>query len=130
MFHSRFPRDSIEPGESFDELFTIVPEGLATHNQLGNSDEMWSSSGNITPIDLLGLGNMADQQLALQPAAVSAKQMLSSRHHTAPKFSEDQPQELRRFFEELGNLFGPANITTDEEKKAQAVRYVEVDMAD
>jgi len=47
-----------------------------------------------------------------------------------PKFSEDQPRELRRFFKELAKLFGPANITTKADKKAQTVRYVEVDTAD
>ena len=70
---------------------------------------------------------MEDQEPA---AAAPVKQMPSYRPHTAPKFSEDQPRELKRFFEELSSLFGPANVTTDGEKKAQMVRYVEVDVAD
>jgi hypothetical protein len=57
-------------------------------------------------------------------------QMPSLRHHTAPKFSLEQPMELKRFFEELTNLFRPAGITTDAEKKSQTVRYLDVDSAD
>ena len=130
MFNSRFLNDSIEPEESFDELFSEVPGNLARHNQIGNSSKEETSSGNTTPNKQVLLGNMADQQPAAVQAPVTVKQMPSSRHHTALKFSEDQPCELRRFFEELGNLFGPANITTDVDMKEQAVRYIEVDTAD
>ena len=48
----------------------------------------------------------------------------------APKFTEDQQRELKRFFEELANLFGPANIVTDADKKSQTVQYIEVDTSD
>jgi hypothetical protein len=116
-----------------------VPEALARHNQedleisygLGNfptnsntpaiSSE--NSFGNLTP-DLFE--EMAEQNMAIG----AVRQMPSYRHHTAPKFTEDQPRELKRFFEELANLFGPANIIADSEKKSQTVRYVEVDTAD
>ena len=73
---------------------------------------------------------MADEQKNVAQAVGVVRQMLSYRHHIAPKFSQDQPRELRRFFEELANLFGPANITTEADKKVQTVRYVEVDTAD
>ena len=68
---------------------------------------------------------MVEQQVAI--AAI--KQMLSYRHYTAPKFTEDQPRELKRFFEELANLFGPVNIVTNMDKKSQTVQYIEVDMS-
>ena len=73
---------------------------------------------------------MADEQENVAKAVVAVRQMLSYRHHTVPKLSEDQPRALRRFFEELGNLFGLANITTKADKKVQTVRYMEVDTAD
>ena len=38
--------------------------------------------------------------------------------------------ELRRFFEELANLFGPVNITMEADKKVQTVHYVEVNTMD
>src|SRR6202790_4911900 len=138
-FHSLFPGDSTDADRSFEELFSIMPEALARHNQedleisydLGNfttnsntpaiSSE--NSFGNLPP-ELEG--EMAEQNVAIW----AVRQMPSYRHHTAPKFMEDQPRELKRFFEELANLFGPANITTDSEKKSQTVRYVEVDTAD
>ena len=73
---------------------------------------------------------MADEQKIVVQGVVAVRQMPSYWHHTVPKFSEDQPWELRRFFEELANLFGPANITTETDKKAQTVHYVEVNTAD
>ena len=59
--------------------------------------------------------------MADQVPMAAIKQMLSYRHHTAPKFTEDQLRELKRFFEELANLFGPVNIVTDVDKKSQTV---------
>ena len=56
--------------------------------------------------------------------------MPAARHHTAPKFSAEQPRELKRYFEELENLMSQAGITADAEKKKQAVRYLDVDAAD
>ena len=73
---------------------------------------------------------MADEQEIVVQGVVAVRQMPSYWHHTVPKISEDQPWELRRFFEELANLFGLVNITTEADKKAQTVCYVEVDMAD
>ena len=73
---------------------------------------------------------MADKQEIVAKAVVAVKQMPSYQHHTAPKISKDQLCELRRFFEELENLFGPANITTEADKKAQRVHYVEVNTTD
>jgi hypothetical protein len=51
-------------------------------------------------------------------------------HATAPKFSPDQPRELRRFFKELEYLFTNAGVTNDDEKKPYAVRYMDADVAD
>ena len=34
-FNSQFPWDSINPETSFDKLFTVMPDALARHNQLG-----------------------------------------------------------------------------------------------
>jgi len=73
---------------------------------------------------------MADKQENVAQAVAAVRQMLSYRHHTAPKVSEDQPQELRRFFEELATLFSPVNITTEGDKKAQTMHYVEVNTMD
>ena len=61
---------------------------------------------------------MVDQQVPI----VAIKQMLLYRHHMAPKFTEDQPRELKRFFEELANLFGPVNIVTDADKSDSLIR--------
>ena len=69
---------------------------------------------------------MADQQVPM----VAIKQMPSYKHHMAPKFTEDQLRELKRFFEELANLFGPVNIVTNADKESQTVQYVEVDTSD
>ena len=73
---------------------------------------------------------MADKQEIVVQGVAAVRQMPSYQHHTVPKISEDQPHELRRFFEELANLFGPANITVEADKKAQTICYVEVDTAD
>ena len=73
---------------------------------------------------------MADEQENVVQAVAAVRQMLSYRHHTAPKFSKDQPRELRRFFGVLANIFGPANITTEADKKVQTVHYTEVDTMD
>jgi hypothetical protein len=51
-------------------------------------------------------------------------------HSTAPKFSPDQPRELRRYFLELENLFPGAGITTDAVKKEQACRYLDFESAE
>ena len=48
----------------------------------------------------------------------------------APKFMPDQPRELRRYFKELNHLFSNAKVTDDEEKKAHACRYLDVDSAE
>ena len=130
-FNSRFLGDSSNPDTSFEELFTVVPDALARHNQLGISTDLGNSSEYSTPPNEpeRELG-MADEQENVAQAVAAVRQMPSYRHHTAPKFSEDQPRELRRFFEELANSFGPANITTEADKKAQTVRYVEVDTVD
>jgi hypothetical protein len=51
-------------------------------------------------------------------------------HSTAPKFSPDQPRELKRFFKELEYHFTACSITDAAEKKGYAVRYVDFDVAD
>ena len=38
--NSRFPSNSINPETSFDELFTVMPDPLARHNQLGISTDL------------------------------------------------------------------------------------------
>ena len=56
--------------------------------------------------------------------------MPDTRYHTVPKFSAQQPRELKHYFEELENLMSQAGITADMEKKKQAVRYLDVNVAD
>jgi hypothetical protein len=51
-------------------------------------------------------------------------------HTTAPKFSPDQPRELRRYFEELEVLFGSCSITAEPEMKKHACRYLDIDTSD
>ena len=51
VFNSRFPGDSINPDTSFKELFTVVPDALARHNQLGISTDLGRSSEYSTPPD-------------------------------------------------------------------------------
>ena len=63
-------------------------------------------------------------------AAVATVPMPAKGHSTAPKFSADQPRELRRYFEELDNLFAGAAITDDQTKKSQACRYLDFESAD
>ena len=115
-FNTQFPSDSINPETSFDKLFTVVPNVLARHNQLGISTDFENSSDYSTPPNEpeWELG-MADEQEIVVQGVVAVRQMPSYQHHTAPKISKDQPWELRRFFEEL---FGPVNITTEADKKA------------
>ena len=48
-FNSQFPSDSINPETSFNKLFTIVPDALARHNQLGISTDLGNSSEYSTP---------------------------------------------------------------------------------
>ena len=43
-FNSRFPGDSINPDTSFEGLFTVVPNALARHNQLGIATDLGNSS--------------------------------------------------------------------------------------
>ena len=50
-FNSQFPRDSINQETSFDTLFTVVPDVLARHNQLGISTDFRNSSKYSTPPD-------------------------------------------------------------------------------
>jgi hypothetical protein len=63
-------------------------------------------------------------------ASVVIPTMPARNHSTAPKFRSDQPRELRRYFDELGHLFGNCQINSDEDKKKYAVRYLEIDLAD
>jgi hypothetical protein len=56
--------------------------------------------------------------------------MLTRGHTTAPKFSPDQPRELRRYFEELEVLFGSCNITAEPEMKKHTCRYLDIDTSD
>src|SRR5690349_11599096 len=51
-------------------------------------------------------------------------------HSTAPKFDPNQPRSLKRYFNELDILLVAAGLTGDEERKTQAVRYLDVDTAE
>jgi hypothetical protein len=51
-------------------------------------------------------------------------------HPSAPKFTADQPRELKHYFRELELLFANSQIVDDKEKKSQACRYVDVDTSD
>src|ERR1700690_4241515 len=42
----------------------------------------------------------------------------------APHFSPDEPHELRRYFQDLENLFKTCNVTTDVAKKQYTCHYV------
>ena len=50
-FIAQFPHNSINPETSFNKLFTVVPEALARHNQLGISTDLGNSSEYSTPPD-------------------------------------------------------------------------------
>ena len=54
-FNTRFPCDSINPETSFNELFTVVPDVLARHNQLGISTDLGNSNEYSTPLWQRGL---------------------------------------------------------------------------
>jgi hypothetical protein len=51
-------------------------------------------------------------------------------HTTAPKFSPDQPRELRYYFNELEHLFDAASVTDEAQKKKFAIRYLDFQVAD
>jgi len=51
-------------------------------------------------------------------------------HATAPKFSPDQPRELRYYFKELEHLFDAASVTQNDPKKKFATRYLDFQVAD
>jgi hypothetical protein len=51
--------------------------------------------------------------------------MPTRNERTAPKFDTSRPRELPRFFEDLEDLMTRAQITTDVDKKKQAVRYTD-----
>ena len=62
---------------------------------------------------------------------MAAPQNMPARgHRTAPTFSSDQPRELRRYFQELNNLFTDSQIVDDQMKKSYACRYLDVDSAE
>jgi hypothetical protein len=45
----------------------------------------------------------------------------------APTFDPTKPRELPRFFDELEYLFGRSNMTNNDEKKRQLLRYIDFD---
>lgn len=49
---------------------------------------------------------------------------------SAPQFSGHDNRELERYFEDLEDLFGPAQIATEANKKKYAIKYVSVQIAD
>jgi hypothetical protein len=51
-------------------------------------------------------------------------------HPSTPKFTADQPRELKHYFHKLEHLFTNSQIVDDEEKKSQACRYVDVDTSE
>ena len=108
-----------------------MPNALARHNQLRISTDLKNSSKYSTPPNKPEQElEMADKQEIVTQAVAVVRQMPSYQHHTAPKISENQLHELKRFFEKLANLFGPANITMGADKKVQTIHYVEVNTAD
>jgi hypothetical protein len=147
VFSQRFGEDTTHSEQSFSELFPLVPSELAKHNQPDFEGESSNSSDTNHPEGSIGflsqpITSQPEEQenqpttLAtiptIQPIETMSNKtpMPAARHHTAPKFSSDQPRELQRYFEELNNLFGPAGITEDVEKKSQTVRYLDVDQSD
>ena len=48
----------------------------------------------------------------------------------APEFNPKQPRSLVRFFQNLEDWFQRAGITDDKDKKAAALRYVDIEIAD
>ena len=48
-FNCQFPSNSINPETIFEELFTVVPDMSARHNQLGVSTDLRNSSEYSTP---------------------------------------------------------------------------------
>ena len=62
--------------------------------------------------------------------AANVANMPARGHPTAPKFSPDQPRELKCYFRELEILLASAGITDDDEKKKHASRYLDVDSAE
>jgi hypothetical protein len=51
-------------------------------------------------------------------------------HSSAPKFTQDKPRELGRYFAELEILFASCQVTADEQKKLHACRYVAIEIAE
>ncbi|KAF8232036.1 hypothetical protein L208DRAFT_1209047, partial [Tricholoma matsutake] len=51
-------------------------------------------------------------------------------HSTAPKFDPTQPQELRRYFNELKFLFSGCNVTNSEDMKKHACCYLDIDTSE
>ena len=47
---------------------------------------------------------------------------------SAPSYNRSKPRELIRFFRELERLFVRASVTSEKEKKEQALRYVDFDI--
>ena len=95
-FWTHFPEDSTDTDESFDELFSIMPEALAWHNQEGISYSLGNSTTNSNTTNtsprnsLCDLPSPLEQEMADQQVAIAAyRQMSLYRHHTAPKFTED-----------------------------------------
>ena len=56
--------------------------------------------------------------------------MPSIGHTTAPKFSPDQPRELRRFFTVIERNFARCMVQDDQEKKEYACGYLDIDSAE
>jgi hypothetical protein len=63
-------------------------------------------------------------------AAATTHAMPAREHSTAPKFNENEPRELRRYFAELDTLFDDNGITDDADKKKHACRYLDVNTAE
>ena len=122
-FQMCFPEDSMDTDGGFDKLFSIMPEALARLSySLGNSTTNSNTTNTSLRNSLCDLPSPLELEMADQQVAITAyRQMLSYRHYMAPKFTKDQLRELKRFFKELANLFGPANIVMDGDKKSQTV---------
>ncbi|CDO73702.1 hypothetical protein BN946_scf185015.g30 [Trametes cinnabarina] len=51
-------------------------------------------------------------------------------HATAPTFDPEQPQTLRRFFQDLETLFERSGVEADRQKKEWVIRYLPINVAE
>ena len=139
-----------------DSLFIKVPTDLAQHNNLPvllsllylPSDLPISSDGELnnpglhtppispaptpsitqTSDSLINLTDLSTP-ISLSPITMSnsSTPMPARGEHAAPTFDKTKPRELLQFFDDLEYLMERAAITSESDKKKQAVRYTDFD---